>query len=148
MKLFVDTEFNGLGGYLISMALVSEAGHEWYETLPLPADVNPWVREHVVPLLNKAPIERPDFIDSLGRWLGRFADDIEIIGDWPADFEHLSDLMAHYGAQHDFTMPFEYRMRFIKGSPDIKPETPHNALSDARALRDWYLAAHPMPAAA
>lgn len=29
MKFYLDTEFNGFGGELISLALVSEQGHEW-----------------------------------------------------------------------------------------------------------------------
>lgn len=140
MRIYIDTEFNGLGGSLISLALVSENGDEWYEVLPLfdrHMPINPWVKEHVMPLLNKEPVDLNYFISSLGDFLGKFAD-IEIIGDWPADFEHLSAVLSHYGARRDFTMPFEYRMTFIKGSPDIKPEIPHNALSDARALRDWH----------
>jgi hypothetical protein len=139
MSLYLDTEFNGLGGSLISMALVSEDGQEWYEVchLPEPQNINPWVAEHVVPLLAREPVDPVYFTDSLGLFLRHFRD-IEIIADWPADFEHFSAVMAQYGARHDFEMPFEYAMRFIKGSPDIKPETPHNALSDARALRDWH----------
>lgn len=138
MRLFLDTEFNGAGGELISMALVSEEGHSWYEVLPEPRVWNAWVFEHVFPCLLKTPVDRVYFVDSLGLFLRHFQD-IEIIADWPADFEHLSSALAEYGARHDFSMPFEYRMRFVKGSPDIKPEVPHNALSDARALRDWYL---------
>jgi DNA polymerase III epsilon subunit-like protein len=29
-------------------------------------------------------------------------------------------------------------MRLVRGDDTITPENPHNALSDARALRDWF----------
>ena len=35
MKLFLDCEFNGFGGELISMALVDENERYFYEVLPL-----------------------------------------------------------------------------------------------------------------
>jgi hypothetical protein len=137
--IYIDTEFNGLGGSLISMALVTDEGNEWYEVLNLPEGEtpDPWVAEHVVPFLDKEPVDGIYFTTSLGTFL-RSHRDIEIIGDWPADFEHLCATLSHYGAMHDFSMPFEFRMTFIKGSPEIKSKIPHHALSDARALRDWH----------
>lgn len=55
MKIYLDTEFNGLGGELISLALVSEDGREWYESLPLPPLLDEWVGANVVPLLGDKP---------------------------------------------------------------------------------------------
>lgn len=43
MRLYLDTEFNGFGGSLISAALVSTGGHEWYEVLPC-SHPNAWVK--------------------------------------------------------------------------------------------------------
>lgn len=43
MRIYVDCEFNGFGGELMSMALVAEDGREWYNVLPLPRDIEPWV---------------------------------------------------------------------------------------------------------
>lgn len=142
MLIYIDTEFNGLGGGLLSMALVSETGLEWYVTLgeeSLRPDekLSPWVKENVIPVFYLEPNTKEYLIESCGDFLAAFAD-VEIVGDWPADFEHLSAVLAQYGANRDFAMPFEYRMTFVKGSPDIKSEVPHNALSDARALRDWH----------
>ena len=51
MKFWIDTEFNEYLGDLISMALVSEDGHEWYEALPC-ANPGSWVAEHVMPIIN------------------------------------------------------------------------------------------------
>lgn len=52
MNLYIDCEFNGFGGQLISMALVAEDGTEFYEVVPLLEEVTPWVAEHVMPVLN------------------------------------------------------------------------------------------------
>ena len=55
MILFIDCEFNEFKGELISMALVSEDGKEFYEVLPCknPGD---WVKENVLPILNKSSV--------------------------------------------------------------------------------------------
>ena len=47
MKLFLDCEFNGFGGELISMALVDENERYFYEVLPC---INPtaWVLDNVI----------------------------------------------------------------------------------------------------
>ena len=56
MRYFLDTEFNGFGGELISIALVPEYGdQEFYAVLPLPAYLHPWVERHVIPYLGNVP---------------------------------------------------------------------------------------------
>jgi hypothetical protein len=57
MRIWIDTEFNEFKGDLISMALVAEDGREWYQVTYC---VYPgaWVAQHVMPILNKEPIER------------------------------------------------------------------------------------------
>jgi hypothetical protein len=54
-KLFLDCEYNGFGGPLISMALVTEDGREFYEVLPC-EDPESWVAQHVMPNLNKPAV--------------------------------------------------------------------------------------------
>lgn len=139
MRIYIDCEFNGLGGSLISMALVTESGDEWYEVLELPEGetLDPWVAEHVMPLLGKEPISADEFRAKLHSFLRQF-DGCEAMGDWPADFEHLCSQMSFIGADLGFWLPIECSMHLIKGSPEIKSKIPHHALSDARALRDWH----------
>nr|MBA4771246.1 hypothetical protein [Sphingobium sp.] len=56
MRYFLDTEFNGFGGTLISVALVPEHGdQEFYVSLPLPDEIEPWVAKHVIPYLRHVP---------------------------------------------------------------------------------------------
>lgn len=141
MRLFLDTEFNGFGGELISMALVAEDNREWYGVLALPWEIHPWVAEHVVPFLdidNKCVIFDHDaFQLSLGKFLAQFPN-AEIIADWPADIEHLCRIMCHQGAMAGWRIPGEYTFELTHVS-GIEPEIPHNALSDARALKEAYL---------
>ena len=47
MRYFLDTEFNGFGGTLISLALVSELGTSIYLIYPLTGMIDPWARDHV-----------------------------------------------------------------------------------------------------
>ena len=44
MRYFLDTEFNGFGGQLLSLALVPEdGGEEFYITLQHDGPFEPWV---------------------------------------------------------------------------------------------------------
>lgn len=143
-RLFLDTEFNGFGGQLISIALVSGDGDEWYRIAPLLAEYDPWVAEHVVPYLRKtegtatyAPTDMEELAASLEAFLKDFRG-AEIIADWPADFEHFANLLSEIGKNGGFKEAFPCTMKLINVPGQLKPEVPHNALSDARALRDWY----------
>ena len=54
MRYFLDTEYDGWGGALISLALVAESHEELYLVLDhQPSD--PWVQRHVMPFLDSVP---------------------------------------------------------------------------------------------
>lgn len=141
MKLFLDTEFNGFGGDLISLALVSEDGREWYGVLPLPRHIHPWVAEHVIPFLDidgkYTLYDLDSFQSSLAKFLIQFPD-AEIIADWPSDFEHLCYMMTYAGQQAGWRIPINCTMRLVRVE-GIESAIPHNALSDARALKEAYM---------
>lgn len=134
MRLFLDCEFNGLHGSLISMALVSDRGAEWYCVVDRPKDPDPWVAEHVLPYLGEEPIGVKAFEHSLEAFLLE-ANGAAIYADWPADFEHLSRALTAISARRGFKMLLECTMHLVE-SGELHSVTPHNALSDARALRD------------
>lgn len=148
MRYFLDTEFNGFGGALISLALVPEFGdQEYYAVVPLEEAPLPWVAQHVLPYLGAVPpgltadpITREQVALELASYLLR-DDEPMIVADWPDDIAYFCrvlitgpGLMAHTGT-----------LRFLLldntgFSTAENSRVPHNALHDARALRDFVLA--------
>lgn len=145
MKLYLDTEFNGHGGELISMAIVSAYGHAWYQARRVESRIGPWVQEHVIPKLDTSPIHSEVFRMDFQRWIKDF-DNPEIICDWHADAEHFCKLLE--GPDFTTSLDFPCRITILKTPPGQPVSAnPHNALSDAIALRDWHNAADPVKAA-
>ena len=134
MKLFLDCEFNEFKGDLISMALVSEDGnHEWYEVVPC-ENPGPWVKEHVMPILGKPAISVQEMQRSLQHFLAQF-DKVHIIADWPEDIKHFCDALIVGAGMRIDTPPLTMEVVRIDGESKI----PHNALCDARGIREAYL---------
>lgn len=140
-RVFLDTEFNGFGGELISMALVTEDGLEWYAALDYAhMDLNPWVAENVIPKLAVKPMNQGEFLLRFHSFAQLNCREAEIIADWPADFTHFNRLMDKVGEQLGFMLPMPYKMSLIESGPYLRDERyEHNALYDARALKDWYV---------
>ena len=92
MKLYLDTEFNGWHGQLISMALVPEdlALPEFYCELEVRGQIEPWVKENVVPHLNMVPVSYSQFQDRLANYLWQ-AGDCVIVADWPDDIRYFCE---------------------------------------------------------
>lgn len=139
MNLYLDTEFDGHGGALVSLALAGDDGSQWYGIFEAYCG-DAWVSEHVAPkLYAMRPTLQggPDVLRfSLKEYL-KSREGCTIWADWPADFEHLMHLMcgAHYG--ESFMIPCTMQL-IVTPVGEPKPEHPHNALSDAIALRDWH----------
>lgn len=139
MKMWIDTEFNEYKGALISLALVTEDGREWYG-VRFCDDPGWWVGEHVMPHLNKEP-QRDDFLrSSLHDFLEQF-ESVHIVSDWPGDIAHFCNFLEYRPGDRigPDSMTFEVR----RDLPDTSKTSaiPHNALEDARALARSVLAA-------
>ena len=136
MKLWLDTEFNGWEGELISMGITSEDGKEFYEVLECSNPVA-WVKENVVPLLLKDSISRGLFTKKLEQYLSQW-DRVEVIADWPRDLElFYSSLLVGNGWM--INVPKQFSTKLVRGL-DTHSLLPHNAIEDARALKAAYLA--------
>jgi hypothetical protein len=139
MRLYLDTEFNGFGGELISMALVpaDQSRSVFYTVVPWKQPTVPWVAEHVVPRLRCDPEPREKAGALLAAYLRNTHEPV-IVADWPTDFEHLLALLISGPGMMqpapDFTMEFQRLPGFNTANHS---KVPHNALEDARALRDW-----------
>jgi len=135
-KLYIDCEFNGFGGELISMALFAEHDLYFYEVLECD-EPDGWVAEHVMPFLNKHPIDKEIFKAKLQSFLGGF-EHVEIIADWPEDIIHFcSKLLTGPGMMLQ-TMPV-ITMTIDRNLGSGNSRIPHNALEDARAIREMAL---------
>lgn len=130
MKVWIDTEFNEGRGALISIALVADDGREFYEVLGCD-NPTPWVKQWVMPILNKDAILLETLRERMWVWLHEYKS-IELIADHPADVGYFCDLLL---LDNKGTW-----MRLPKLTVTIQPmkyrsALPHNALEDAKALR-------------
>jgi hypothetical protein len=141
VRYFLDVEFNGFGGDLISLALVPEdhTVEPFYEALPC-ADPVPWVALHVMPVLQRDPIPRLDLVRKLGAYLEEDSHPV-IIGDWPED---IAQLMLMMMTGPGWRMPSDRISIELLDLPlfdsEAMSKVPHNAMYDAMALRDYVLA--------
>jgi hypothetical protein len=143
MRLYLDTEFNGFGGALMSLALVPAAKDApiFYRVVEGWSDgpIDPWVQQHVVPNLGAPQMPRERAGAELAAYLRlrNVSGRPTIVADWPTDFEHLLALLINGpGMMHpapDFDM--EYR-RLPGFNTADHSRVPHNALEDAIALRN------------
>jgi hypothetical protein len=133
--LFIDTEFASFGGELISIALVSDDGDELYCVRHFSEwKCHPWVRENVLPVLVAEPLDDYTIKQRLVAFLNRQKFQ-PIYADWPADLMYLLDLLQEPGGFcYDVG---DLEMHLIRGMK-TNSKLPHNALSDAKALRDAF----------
>lgn len=133
MRLFLDCEFDGFDGPLLSMALVGQ-GYEWYEVLPHFVIKDLWVEKNVIPVLNKKPIEKDLVQSSLQAFLSKF-DHVEIVADWPDDIKYFCQFLITKPGYAINTPPLSFVLdRSIKYVSKI----PHNALEDARGIMNSF----------
>lgn len=146
MRYFLDTEFNGFGGALLSVALVPEEGEEFYVTLQCQDPVEAWVERHVIPFLDMVPpqlagprLSRPDAGLSVAHYLQADAAPL-LVADWPEDVAQFCMLLLTGPGNMVPVPPLSFELLPLPGfSTAANSAVPHNALHDARALRDHVL---------
>jgi hypothetical protein len=146
MRYFLDTEYDGFGGALLSLALVPEdGGEELYLAIDQPV-TDPWVERHVVPYFNHVPeslrcppMSRAEASATLARWLA-MDEAPELIADWPEDLAQIAMLLIVGPGRMQEVPGLVLRYVPLRGfSCAAASAVPHNALHDARALRDHLL---------
>ena len=144
MRYFLDTEYNGFGGGLLSLALVPEdGGEEFYVVLKCDAPLDPWVERHVVPYLAMVPaallgppLDRIAAAEALAHWLSHDPAP-RIVADWPEDLAQWAMLFVIGPGQMVPMQGYSLEYLPLRGfSTAANSAVPHNALHDARALRD------------
>jgi hypothetical protein len=157
--VFLDTEFTDLSssGSLISAGFITEKGEEYYAELSNfnERECNDFVKAQVLPLLSGPGISMEAFVRRLTLWLANMDGEVVLVADSEWDRKMLEKAFSSVG----LPLPPGWLFRKV---PDHFPsgqqrqifndemaayflrhpkETPHHALSDARAVRNGYLRA-------
>jgi hypothetical protein len=148
MRYYLDCEFNGFGGELLSLALVPANPHatvmDFYVVIKPTQPLEQWVRDNVMPHLGEKPaIDREFAAGMLGAYLRQTPlsgdDDITIVADWPEDFSHFMNLLLTGPGRMVNVPDFNCEYRKMQGFNTADHSAiPHNALEDAKALRDYW----------
>lgn len=145
MRMWIDTEFNGFKGELISIAIVTADGAEFYEILEFREAIDPWVMKNVLPVLNSHNIDSNDRFSvktqkqPTPRWLVQRMlqsflagySDVHLIADWPEDIALFCRLLLTETPGERIDTPY-LTMEITRN--DYPSKVPHNALEDARAM--------------
>ncbi len=163
IKVFLDTEFANLHDQatLLSLALVDERGDAFYSILPSAEGeaLSPFVREHVLPVLEKLPQmnegrltsfrgSRQEVVVPLTSWLENRGDVVQVWAD--VAYHDWQQFCSLFGGVQSLPTCIHYipmdlaTLLWVRGvNPDsvrssliaqeFLPEghVPHNALSDA-----------------
>lgn len=136
MNLYIDCdcEFDSYRGRLISMALVADDDAEFYEVLVNGAAGahDPWVDQHVIPVLRKEPVGLIAFQLLLESYLAQFKD-ITVVADYPTDLQHFCYVLENGPGTRIATPPLT--MKIDRRLHSEGSAVPHNALEDARAIK-------------
>jgi len=142
-RFYIDCEFDGHNGPLLSIAIVGEDGR----SVHIEADVkasDPWVVANVVPLMDQHDATdctrvRPNDVGGMIRWFLGNCNHPVIVADSPQDARYFSQAIttAEDGGYASF--PFERLTIEIYGVDPYPTDLPgavqHNAWWDAMALR-------------
>jgi hypothetical protein len=144
MRYFLDCEYDGFGGPLLSLALVPEDGsEEYYAVLDHERPLSDWVERNVAPYfdtvpdhLRRLPQPSTEVAHDLSAWLAGLAE-VEVVADWPEDLALFCRLLVTGNGEVVDMPPLTCRWIRLPGfSTARNSAVPHNALHDARALRD------------
>ena len=146
LRYFLDTEYNGWGGALLSLALVPDEGDELYLTIDRTGALDPWVERNVIPYLDSVPeplvsprLSRADAARVVAHYLAGDPDPL-IVADWPEDIAQINMLLITGAGVMAEVPQLTFRFMPLSGfSTAANSKVPHNALHDARALRDHIL---------
>lgn len=144
MKYYIDCEFDGHRGALLSLGIVREDGaNAYFETGAIPED--PWVIENVEPLLMKHKAEMYAFVplNQIGGLLRDILagdDHPVIVADSPVDIARFMDILStnNKGEWASTNFPrVTAEIHNVNCYPtSLKGAVQHNAWWDAMALRE------------
>jgi hypothetical protein len=135
-NIFIDCEFNGYKGELISMALVCD-GSELYFNIGCNNPVQ-WVKDNVMPVIGEDQVSISHARVLLENYLNGIGE-FNLIADWPEDISYFCNfLIVAPGVRIDTP---NFTAKIFRNLNSDNSKIRHNALEDARAIRAMYDAA-------
>lgn len=145
MRYYLDTEFNGHGGALLSLALVRDDLRYIYAIMPAPprSQIVPWVASNVIPIMHDVPKQiAPVYPASqvhLAHALSAFFKGDEnpvIVTDWPTDIKMFCEAIMVKPDEMVSIPRLTFEMHRVDAYPTrVADAVQHNAWWDAVALR-------------
>lgn len=158
--IFGDAEFTSLDpitGEILSFALVKPSGEEFFVELKIPENtpVDPWVTEHVTPLLSGEKVSREEackriraFVGNSNPFLMTYVNQFDVVflhklfglNQWPFRWLPLDFASILFSAGYDPEKLFDAdkALSHALDVPRSEAHRMHEALNDARLLRDIY----------
>jgi len=157
--IFLDTEFSSLDPYrgeILSVGIVKVGGEELYLELEHDGYVEPWVKKNIIPTLKDIKVSRKKAIDEINKFVGKnkpyavaFINQFDTLYTYklfgidkhpfywlPIDF---ASIIFALGIDPEEYVPEKNSKFFENIGIDIGNFTIHNALDDAKLLREVYL---------
>jgi hypothetical protein len=145
MRYYLDTEFNGFGGELLSLALVRDDLKEsLYALLPPRTKLHRFVSEQVQPHLRDVPewvavLDLRDRPFALPHAIANFLkvdSDLVIVADWPDDIAYFCRALMVQPGEMVAIPGLKFEMHRVDAYPTrVAKAVQHNAWWDAVALR-------------
>lgn len=151
MKYWIDTEFDGFGGTLLSLAIVAEDNRYLYLVYPGYEHENdyeePWVVQNVLPIMYSVPegyeaITITDWDEGAKLILEFFRNDSSptIISDWPDDIKYFCQAIMVGPGRMVSLDNLTFKMFRVDAYPTaLEGAVQHNALWDALALQQLFI---------
>lgn len=150
MNYYLDCEFDGFGGPLLSIALVREDNEALYLVLKhnLSQVKDEWVKANVVPIMMSIPHPLPGmcYVVNSDAEVSRCLQDYfkgdsspNIITDWPDDITYFCKAIMT-GPGYMISIPsLKFEMHRVDAYPTkLKNAVQHNSYWDAMALKELF----------
>jgi len=145
MRYYLDCEFDGFEGKLLTMGIASDDGRGLYLIYDTVA-IDPWVQKNVCPIIYDLPEDpKIKFIgNASARGAAAIAEfmehdyQINIITDWPDDIKYFCQSIITGPGQMIGLPSFSMHVVRVDAYPtDLTGAIQHNAMWDALALKHY-----------
>lgn len=147
MRYYLDCEFDGFGGKILSMALVREDNESLYMVFEnnLQNLSDPWVEKNIIPIIWSIPSPFPGRVEKvtnetapfiLANYFSQDSGQKHVVSDWPDDIKYLCEsLITGPGTMSPVDNLYMSFHRIDAYPTYLAGAVRHNAFWDAKALQ-------------